>query len=79
MLNSLHNTEEFHTCIEDLMEDILLLNALQSFEAKACSPLLRPLHKEFFPQTNRRVLDYLDQHCYELYRLTRETKKTQGT
>lgn len=71
--------EDFSETLDALIEDVLLLDALHSFRAEDCTPLLSPLHRDFSDQTRRRVLDYLDQHASDLYRIVRYAKKAQDT
>ena len=71
--------EDFSETLDALIEDVILLDALHAFRSEDCTPLLSPLHHKFSDQTQRRILDYLDQHASDLYRITRYTEKAQDT
>jgi len=65
---------EFQETLDSLVEDLLLLDALLSRNSADCSPFLRQLSKAFFPQTHRRLMDYLTQHATDLYILNEGIK-----
>lgn len=60
--------EDFIETCEDLIQDVLLLDALFLYKEQNKHALLR-YSKEDLDLIERRLLDYLTQHAHELHRI----------
>ena len=57
--------EEFHRILEDLLQDIILLEALSLYTERT-GILADVISPELLEQTRQRLLDYLSQHIGEV-------------